>query len=194
MTPTKKKNRSLWIVVTGLWIGVFLGAGALWALNYLGIISLDLDQLGLSMDSQPAPAQNTPAPDFALLNLQSQTVQMSDLRDKIVVLNFWATWCAPCVKEMVYFQEVQNLYPDKVLILAINQEESPEIVNQFIQDMGFSMQVLLDQKGEVTKLYKVLALPNTFFIDGQGIVRYHHLGSLSREQLDVYLAQTGLTP
>ncbi len=194
MTPSKKKNRSLWIVVTGLWIGVFLGAGALWALNYLGIISLDLDQLGLSMDSQPAPAQNMPAPDFALLNLQSQTVQLSDLKEKIVVLNFWATWCAPCVKEMVYFQEVQNLYPDKVLILAINQEEAPEVVSQFIQDMGFSLEVLLDQQGEVTKLYKVLALPNTFFIDGEGIVRYHHLGSLSREQLDVYLAQTGLTP
>lgn len=194
MTPSKVKNKSLGIVVIGLWIGVLLGAGALWALNWLGVISLDLDQLGLATNPQLAPAKDMPAPDFTLPNLQNQLVQLSELKDKIIVLNFWATWCAPCVKEMVFFQEIQTRYPDQVLILAINQEEKPEVVKQFIQDMGFSMEVLLDQKGEVINLYKVLALPNTFFIDGQGVVRYHHMGSLTKEQLEVYLAQTGLAP
>ncbi len=194
MTPSKSNHKPLLILVIGLWVGVFLGAGALWLLNWLGVISIDLNQLGLSLDSELAPAKDTPAPDFALPNLENQPVRLSELQDRIVVLNFWATWCAPCVKEMVFFQEVQNLYPDRLLILAINQEESPDVVGEFVRDMGLTLEVLLDEDGDVTKLYKVLALPNTFFIDQQGIVRYHHMGSLSREQLDVYLVQTGLAP
>jgi thiol-disulfide isomerase/thioredoxin len=194
MTPSKSNHKPLLILVIGLWVGVFLGAGALWALNWLGVITIDLNQLGLSLDTELAPSKDTPAPDFALPNLENQPVKLSELRDRIVVLNFWATWCAPCVKEMVFFQEVQNLYPDRVLILAINQEENPDVVGEFVRDMGLTLEVLLDEDGDVTKLYKVLALPNTFFIDQQGIVRYHHMGSLSREQLDVYLVQTGLAP
>jgi thiol-disulfide isomerase/thioredoxin len=194
MTPSKSNHKPLLILVIGLWVGVFLGAGALWLLNWLGVISIDLNQLGLSLDSELAPSKDTPAPDFALPNLENQPVRLSELQDRIVVLNFWATWCAPCVKEMVFFQEVQNLYPDRLLILAINQEESPDVVGEFVRDMGLTLEVLLDEDGDVTKLYKVLALPNTFFIDQQGIVRYHHMGSLSREQLDVYLVQTGLAP
>lgn len=178
----------------GLWISVLLGAGALWALNWLGVISLDLDQIGLSLGSELAPAKDMPAPDFTLVNLQNQPVQLSQLKGKVIVMNFWATWCASCVKEMIFFQEIQDLYPDKVLVLAINQEEKPEIVAEFIHDMGLTLEVLLDEQGEATRLYQVLALPNTYFIDAQGIVRYHHMGSLSKEQLDVYLVQTGLVP
>jgi peroxiredoxin len=180
--------------VIGLWIGVLLGAGALVLLDRLGVISLDLSQTGLSIDMGNAPVKDMPAPDFVLVNLQNQPVKLSDLKGKLVVLNFWATWCAPCVMEMVFFQEIQDLYPDQVLVLAINQEEKLEVVSEFIKDMGFNLEILLDQSGDITKLYQVLALPSTFFIDQQGVVRYHHMGSLSREQLDVYLAQTGLTP
>ncbi len=194
MTPAKARNKSIWILVIGLWIGVLLGAGALVLLDRLGVISLDLSQTGLSIDMGNAPVKDMPAPDFVLVNLQNQPVKLSDLKGKLVVLNFWATWCAPCVMEMVFFQEIQDLYPDQVLVLAINQEEKLEVVSEFIKDMGFNLEILLDQSGDITKLYQVLALPSTFFIDQQGVVRYHHMGSLSREQLDVYLAQTGLTP
>ncbi|HSQ26197.1 MAG TPA: TlpA disulfide reductase family protein [Anaerolineales bacterium] len=194
MKSNKSKNKSLLILVVGLWVGVFLGAGTLWALNWLGVISLDLDQLGLSLDSEIAPSKDMPAPDFSLSNLQNQQVSLSDMQDKVIVLNFWATWCAPCVQEMIFFQKAQERYPENMLVLAINQEEKPDVVRGFIQDMGFTLEVLLDESGQVTKLFKVLALPNTFFIDQQGVIRFHHMGSLSEEQLDVYLVQMGLTP
>lgn len=194
MKSNNAKNKSLLILVVGLWVGVFLGAGALWALNWLGVISLDLGQLGLSLDSNIAPAKDMPAPDFSLSNLQNQQVSLGDMQDKVIVLNFWATWCAPCVQEMIYFQEAQDRNPENLLVLAINQEEKPDIVSDFIQDMGFTFEVLLDESGQITKLYKVLALPNTYFIDREGVIRFHHMGSLSEEQLDVYLVQMGLTP
>lgn len=194
MKSNKAKNKSLLILVVGLWVGVFLGAGALWALNWVGVISLDLDQLGLSLDSEMAPSKDMSAPEFSLSNLQNQQVSLGDMKDRVIVLNFWATWCAPCVQEMIYFQEAQERNPENLLVLAINQEEKPDVIRGFIQDMGFTFEVLLDEGGQVTKLYKVLALPNTFFLDQQGVIRFHHMGTLSEEQLDVYLVQMGLTP
>lgn len=194
MSPSRSNTNTLRSFVIGLWILVFTGAGILYGLNWLGVIVLDFDQIGFSLENQPEVAKDLPAPEFMLTNLENQSLNLSQTRDKIVVLNFWATWCAPCVKEMVFFQEAQNQYPDNLLVLAINQEENPETVKDFIQKMGFNIEVLLDLNGEVTDLYKVLALPNTFFIDQQGTIRYHHMGSLTKAQLDVYLAQTGLTP
>lgn len=194
MSPSRSNTNTLRSFVIGLWILVFTGAGILYGLNWLGVIVLDFDQIGFSLENQPEVAKDLPAPEFVLTNLENQSLNLSQTRDKIVVLNFWATWCAPCVKEMVFFQEAQNQYPDNLLVLAINQEENPETVKDFIQKMGFNLEVLLDLNGEVTDLYKVLALPSTFFIDQQGIIRYHHMGSLTKAQLDVYLAQTGLTP
>ena len=107
------------------------------------------------------------------------------------MLNFWATWCGPCVREMPMFQEFQDRYPEMVL-LGVDEEESPETVRDFLQKMSLTYTILLDQKAELAQDLRVNYLPTTFFIDGQGDIRFRHFGILSEEQLTYYLTELGV--
>ena len=118
------------------------------------------------------PLVGGPAPLFELETVDGQIIKLSDLKGKFVILNFWATWCVPCAREMPEFQKAhQSLAPDNVEIMAINLGERKNKVDKFIQNYSLSLPVLLDKFGNVSEQYKVTGLPVTYFITPDGIIR-----------------------
>ena len=146
-----------------------------------------LDDLPLEVDQ--------PAPDFFLRTLNGRSVRLSDYRGKTVVLNFWASWCPPCRREMPDFQTLWEERgpsgPDDLVILAVNllPEDTIAAAEGFVDEFGLTFPILLDtSRGEVSRRYGVQALPATFFIDRDGIVRTTALGSVFGHLLEVGVA------
>jgi peroxiredoxin len=123
----------------------------------------------------PTPRQGFQAPDFTLSTLAGDQVSLGSLKGKVVVLNLWATWCAFCETEMPAFQNAYEAFKPQgdVIILAVNStiQDRASAVSQFVARKGLQFSVPLDIEGRVTRLYQVQALPTTFFIDRQGIIR-----------------------
>lgn len=123
------------------------------------------------------------APDFTLKSLDGQTVKLSDSIGKPVLINFWASWCGPCREEMPYLQKIYNDYKDTGLVFyLINIGESPDTINKFLKDNGYSMPVLLDSDKSVSQSYRITGIPETFFIDKNGIIRKWQIGAYPSAQ------------
>lgn len=131
-----------------------------------------------------------PAIDFALSDLDGNTVWLSDYRGKVVIISFWATWCPPCQAEI---PELVELYPalqaDGVVILAVNFQETADTVDAFAQEMNMNFPVLLDTQGYLAYVNGVRALPTSLFVDRQGVLRYSYMGSLTEDSLNSILAE-----
>lgn len=129
------------------------------------------------------PIQGTPAVEFQLTDLQGHNHLLSQYRGKVVLLNFWATWCKPCIKEMPAMQEAYDRLRDKgLVVLAINELEELDQVRAHIQEHGHTFPVLLDPDNDVANLYGVYGLPVTVFIDQQGVVQEYLKGGLLTEE------------
>jgi cytochrome c biogenesis protein CcmG, thiol:disulfide interchange protein DsbE len=124
-----------------------------------------------------APRVGNPAPDFALKTFDQQTVRLSQFRGKPVIVNFWATWCGPCSAEMPNIEKVYQEHQDRdVTVLAVNQGETADEVRGYADLYHLHFTLLLDGNMEVGHLYRVQALPTTFFIDRSGIIHEIHIG------------------
>lgn len=127
------------------------------------------------------PSQTTlprPAPDFLLPDMGGQAVRLSQLKGKVVLLNIWATWCGPCRKEMPTMEALaRRLSGEDFVLLAVSQDVDGAVtVKPYLQEGGYTFPVLLDVQGEVGRKYGVTGYPETFVIDRQGQVVYHHIG------------------
>lgn len=135
-----------------------------------------------SMGSR-VPAVGMPAADFTLLDLKGTPRSLADYRGKLILLNFWATWCKPCTTEMPAMQAAYERLKDKgLVVVAVNELENEARVRQHIEEYKHTFPVLLDPKNEVANLYGVFGLPVTVFIDGNGVVQEYVKGSLLTEQ------------
>lgn len=112
------------------------------------------------------------APGFSLASLAGEAdIRLEDYRGQVVFLNFWATWCAPCVAEMPAMQTLYDRYRDDGLVMiAVNVREDRAQVQEFIDRLGLSYPVALDSNGSVTNLYNVRGFPTTMIIDREGTV------------------------
>lgn len=112
------------------------------------------------------------APDFLLKTLDDGEIRLSDLRGKGVIVNLWATWCRPCTREMPRFVDAYDRFREEGLeIIALNLQESPSIVQPFVDDFGIDFPVALDKRGAVSDEYRIIGLPTTYFIDREGVIR-----------------------
>ena len=140
-----------------------------------------------------APVVGEPAPDFELSTIDGDLVTLSDLRGQVVWLNFWATWCRPCRQEL---PEIQALYDemreDGLVVLEINYEEQPQQAQDYWEEMGLSLPLLLDGGGDVYGQYRLQGLPDSFFIDREGNLAAIQYGFLTEEQARDRLAQAGI--
>lgn len=119
------------------------------------------------------------APDFSLQDLHGKMVNLADYRGKVVLLNFWATWCPNCRKEGSSFNILYNQYRSQDFILyRIDTKESRETILKFLEHEPLRVPVLLDEKGKVGRLFGVWAHPTTYLIDRQGMVRYRSIGAV----------------
>ena len=190
MVEKKGPSKKLLVIVLGLWLAILSGAGIIVVLVLNGYISLGAPDL----PGAPALAKlenGSLANDFELDNLEGEKVRLSDLRGKVVVVNFWATWCIPCVEEMPSFQEIQDQFPDFVMI-GIDQKEGSDKVKSFLEGKGINYTILLDLNGKVSNSYKVFMLPSTFFVDPEGMIRFRHYGIMTPDQMAYYLRSLGV--
>ena len=132
----------------------------------------------LGMAARP-PLVGSPAPEIVLKDLQGRDVKLSDLRGKVVLVNFWATWCKPCKEEMPAMQASYDKLRDKgFVVLAVNELEDTARVAEHIRTHGHTFEVVMDHNNQVANMYGVVGLPASFLIDPQGIVRERISGSL----------------
>ena len=120
-----------------------------------------------------APQKGFLAPDFSLSDMDGQTITLSELKGKPIMINFWASWCTPCRAEMPAIESVYKNYRDEdLIILGINTTNQDNIndATAFADKMGVTFPILFDLDGSVGILYQVRALPSTFFIDKQGVI------------------------
>ncbi|MFC1962861.1 peroxiredoxin family protein [Chloroflexota bacterium] len=138
----------------------------------------------------PAPKVGRRAPDFTLADLEDNQVSLSDFRGKTVFLNFWATWCPPCRAEMPEIEAVYQKYRDKnVVVIGVDLFESEDKISQFVQQGGYSWTFAIDSMGEVSKNYRVAAIPASFFIDREGIIRAVNIGPMTMRAMEAKLAE-----
>jgi peroxiredoxin len=124
------------------------------------------------------PVISGPAPDFTLQGLDGTPATLSDLQGQVVVLDFWASWCDPCVEGLDHLQQVRDGHGHQgVAVLALNVDESREEVAEFVADRGDSLRMLLDKGRSVTDAYGVQALPHAVIVDQEGEIDSIPLGS-----------------
>lgn len=123
------------------------------------------------------------APAFSLIDTKGKDINLSDFRGKVVLLDFWATWCVPCNKEFPYLIKFyQEHYKDDFIILAVNIDNNKENMNRFLREqylesyVSHKFPVIFDKDKKIPPLYKLESMPTSIFIDKKGIIRYIHTG------------------
>lgn len=130
----------------------------------------------------PPPEKPKPAPAFTLPAINGKSVSLASLAGKPAMINFWATWCAPCIKELPELERIYGMYKDRGLsVVLVNQQETAAVVKKYIEGHGYTMTALLDEKGQTAEKYQVFGLPTTFFMDKAGMIRKTHMGELTTE-------------
>jgi peroxiredoxin len=118
-----------------------------------------------------------PAPGFTLQTRDGKAMSLGDLEGKVVMVNFWATWCVPCRQEMPHLQALYERYNSLGFeLLAVNVEDNPEGARKWLAETPVTFPVLFDSKNDVSKLYKVTAMPSTVLIGRDGDMRFIHHG------------------
>ncbi len=147
--------------------------GRTW-LGVLGSLIVAMACLPAGAGAEAAPG---PAAEFRLASRAGKPVALSDLKGQVVLVNFWATWCGPCRKEMPLLEQIHKKYgPLGFVMLGVNVEEDTRLMDTFLKDVPVSFPILLDPANGVSKLYSVSAMPSTVIIDRKGRVRFIHQG------------------
>ena len=154
--------------------------------------SIDDDQYRAAMARLVGDDRKREQADFSLKDLTGKTWKLSDLRGKVVVVNFWATWCPPCRKEMPDLQALYDRFAaQNILILAISDEESGK-VQPFIREHGLTFPVLLDPGRKANKAFVVVGIPKTFVFDRVGILVAQSIDMRTRGQFATMLTKAGI--
>jgi peroxiredoxin len=133
--------------------------------------------------------QGNRAPNFQLKTLGGQEVSLEDYRGNVVLLNFWATWCAPCIEEVPALEAAYRArQADGFVVLGVNFQESPQDIKPFVQALDVSYPILLDTNGQVMKTFRAAGLPVSLLIDREGVIQVRHTGLLTGGQLAEYMA------
>jgi peroxiredoxin len=186
------QTRQFWVVIAALGVGLVLLATAITRAD------LSMGQRSPAVEQQlaeAAPVQGAPAPDFKLLTPGGEQIQLSELRGQPVLINFWATWCAPCRIEMPALQSRFEKFRDAgLVVLAVDFDESASDVVAFGEELELTFPLLLDPGAVIQQLYRIRGYPSSFFVDAEGVIQLQHIGVMTEGQLDDNLAQIGLEP
>ncbi|MBI3989423.1 MAG: TlpA family protein disulfide reductase [candidate division NC10 bacterium] len=151
-----------------------------WLLAFTIVIGLHTSLPAFADDARPEVGHF--APDFALCDTDPKLIRLSDYRGKVVLLNFWATWCPPCRLEMPTMEQVYREYKRRGLeVLAVSLDTGHAAVvavqvAEFMKELKLTFPALLDPKMEVARRYRLVGLPTSFLIDRQGRIRFKEVG------------------
>jgi len=194
METGNSTHATLMILGGGLLIGLAIGA-----IVFIGLPSIPAaNNVGGGPTAvvgggtpAPAPIVGSPAPDFTLNNVNGQLITLSQLKGQPVLINFWATWCAPCRVEMPAIEAAYQQYKaEGFTVLAVDADEALADVTEFTKGLNLSFEVLMDPGLEVTDLYRVRAFPSSFFIGRDGTIVAFQIGAMSDTQLAGNIAKT----
>lgn len=133
------------------------------------------------------------APDFTAGLIDGSSVTLSELQGKPVLINFWATWCGPCVREMPAFERLKEDFGDQIEILAVNSGDDAETVKDFAEKNGYTFPIALDETYEISMLYPSSSIPYTVVVDAEGKVSHVSAGAADADTMyDVYKEALGL--
>jgi cytochrome c biogenesis protein CcmG, thiol:disulfide interchange protein DsbE len=179
-SPAKRSPLALIVLLLG---AVIFGVGA--ALLVLSYTQQDVTVSAVPMGSSSLLREGKPAPEFALKTLDgARTVTLSELRGKKVLINFWASWCPPCVEETpALIEAYKTLNDPNVAFVAIGMQDETANLQKFAIDNGIPYIVVEDPEGKVGDAYGVRGLPTTLFIDSNGIVRGIVNGAVKRDKV-----------
>lgn len=136
-----------------------------------------------------APLVGSRAPEFSIAALGGQPVSLSDLRGRVILINFWATWCVPCRAEMPALQAAYEEHSARgLVVLAINEKEDADSVAQFADEVHLTFPILLDLDGTLANRYQARALPTSFFIDREGMIQAVSFGEMKRAYIETEIA------
>jgi peroxiredoxin len=129
-----------------------------------------------------------PAPPFSLVDLLGREVRLETFRGKIVMLRFWADWCKACYVEMPLIDKKFLQFKDQGFeVLALNVKQSEKTAERFVKYTGIHYKVILDSDGTTSRNYGVLALPTTFMVDGEGVVKEEIIGDMNMKALSALI-------
>lgn len=129
------------------------------------------------------------APNFQLTTLDGQEASLEDYRGSVVLVNFWATWCPPCVEEVPTLEAAYRArQADGFVVLGVNFQESAEQIKPFVEAFDVTYPIMLDTNGQVMKTFRASGLPISLLIDREGVIQVRHTGFLNGTQLTEYLA------
>lgn len=179
-----KKYSSLivWIILI---VVVFVGAFMYYNSNIKDLPN-PIDGQDTSNEDQE---QQILAPDFTLENSEGEEITLSDYRGKVVVLNFWASWCGPCRSEMPDLDEANKELQqgDDAVMLLVNLtdgvRETKEKAQKYVEDNNFSFNVLYDVDGDASNKYQISSIPTTAIIDREGYVKFYYTGPMNKENI-----------
>ena len=160
-----------------------------------GVIALLAYGFTRSPKDIPSPLVRKPAPDFSLALLEGGTLTLRELRGKVVVVNFWASWCYPaCYEEAPVLERNWRAYRDReVVVLGVDIQDREEAAQKFVRDFGLTFPNVRDVDGKVSVEYGIYGVPETFFLDRQGRIRAKHVGAVTdevfRRQIDRLLQE-----
>ncbi|MBI2657328.1 redoxin domain-containing protein [Candidatus Woesearchaeota archaeon] len=169
MEKLKKSKKSIIIL--------FLAIGA-------AILALYFVRNGVSSSQEIAPRLGFYAPNFNTVYLNGSEFELYELRGKPVILNFWATWCPPCVREMPNLQDFYDRHKDEVVVIGVNLGEKNRTIQNFIKRINVTFPIVLDKDKEIEKYYNLIIRPTTYFIDEKGLIVDKKLGELKKEELE----------
>ncbi len=133
------------------------------------------------------------APELTLTDLEGTEIRLSDLRGKPVLVNFWAVWCEFCRVELPEMQEIyQEHQDDGFVILAIDVQEDPARVKAFVDELGLTFPIIIDDTGVIMRAYRARGLPTSYFIGPDGVILGKQLGPIDRAWMEEHLALAGV--
>ena len=188
------KSKTSLIVTLAILVAVIAGAGVVTMLltnsdpvgNTPGALITGTPEQASSTDRQMAP-------DIEIVDRDGNTLMLSDFRGIPVVLNFWASWCPPCVGEMPEFEQAFQEYGSEVQFVMLNatdgQRETVSTATHFINDRGFTFPVFYDVFSEGVRAYNITAIPETLFIDRDGNIVANRVGTISERELRAGISQ-----
>ncbi|AKG35449.1 redoxin domain-containing protein [Paenibacillus durus] len=136
------------------------------------------------------PEEGSRAPSFELLGLDGKTHKLDEYKGKPIVLNFWGSWCAPCVKEMPALEaQWEKWKAQGVVVVGINVGEDQMTVQNFVNGTGVNFLILMDPEREAVRSYGISPLPTTFFINAKGKIDTIHIGQLDLSTLDAQIGK-----
>lgn len=166
-----------------------VGPALRWAFG--GLISIALVGCGVAGVGQPsAPTEGERAPNFELTTLEGERVSLAGLSGKPVVLNFWASWCAPCRAEMPQFEKTYRAYQDRdVVFVGAAVEDDVMSASEFARHLEITYPLGLDEDGTIARSYRLLGLPGTMFISRDGRLVRRWAGILDEQQLAQFVEE-----